>query len=136
MFETFAHTADVGIRLKAPTLDQLFAEAGRGLLSVIVADVRSVRPNEQRRFRVDGTDLAYLMVDWLNELLFVFESQRLLLAVFDVRHDARGLQATAKGEAIDEARHQLAHEVKAITYHGLFVTQVGAEWTAEIVLDI
>jgi SHS2 domain-containing protein len=136
MFETFAHTADVGIRIRTPNLDELYADAGRGLFAVILADIGTVQPRLERTLRVDGTDRAYLLLDWLNELLFLFESQRLLLVDYDVRVDAQGLQATARGEPLDETRHSLAHEVKAITYHGLFVEQDRGEWTAEVILDI
>ena len=108
-------------------MEQLFADAGRGLLSLILEDIHSVQPCVEREFRIDGTDLAYLLVDWLNELLFAFESQRLLLSDFDIRIDPQGLAATARGETIDEVRHQLAHEVKAITYHGLFVQQIAGK---------
>jgi SHS2 domain-containing protein len=136
MYETFDHTADVGLRVKAPSLDQLFAEAGRGLLAVILGDASDVRPQLSRRFQIDGTDLAYLLVDWLNELLFAFESQHVLLAKFDVHVGRHGLVATAWGEEVDATRHPLQREVKAITYHGLFVAEERGTWTAEVILDI
>ena len=136
MYKTFDHTADVGLRVEAASLDELFAEAGRGLLAVILGDVREVRSKLSRQFRIDGTDLAYLLVDWLNELLFAFESQHLLLAEFDVHLDGHGLVATGWGEEVDETRHRLQREVKAITYHGLFVSKLEGIWTAEVILDI
>jgi SHS2 domain-containing protein len=78
----------------------------------------------------------YLLFDWLNELLFTFDSRRLLLAKYDVHVDRSGLQAAAWGEPLDPARHRLEHEVKAITYHGLKVVQQDDGWLAEVILDI
>jgi SHS2 domain-containing protein len=136
MYEVFSHTADAGLRVTAANPNDLLADAGRGLCSLIVADVATVRPVEQRHFRIEGTNLAYLLIDWLNELLFAFESQRLLLSQFEVSVDASGLTATAMGETVDERRHALAHEVKAVTYHGLLVEQRDGSWVAEVILDI
>lgn len=136
MYELFPHTADVGLRVHAPDLNTLFAEAGEGFFSLIVSNLADVRPETRVEFHVEGNDLAYLLADWLNELLFTFESRRLVLARFEVSVGPVGLVATAHGEALDERRHVLEHEVKAITYHGLRVEQAGGEWVAEVILDI
>ncbi len=136
MFEIFEHTADLGIRVVAADLDALFGDAGRGLFSVIVANLDQVRPLQEVSFRVDGGQPDYLLFDWLNELLYTFESRRLLLAEFRVHVGAEGLEATARGEPIDETRHKLEHEVKAITYHGLKVEQTPDGWLAEVIVDI
>ena len=42
----------------------------------------------------------------------------------------------AWGEPINWDKHALTHEVKAITYHGLRVEKVGAEWEVEVIVDI
>ena len=136
MYEFFAHTADVGLRVKSPDLNSLFAEAGQGFFSLIVSNLADVQPRTHVEFHIEGCDLPYLLVDWLNELLFTFESRRLLLSQFDVVIGPSGLQATAQGELVDERRHVLEHEVKAITYHGLRVEQTNGDWIAEVILDI
>ena len=136
MYEVFAHTADVGLRVKSPDLNTLFAEAGQGFFSLIVSNLGDVHPRTSVEFHIEGRDLAYLLVDWLNELLFTFESRRLLLSQFDVIVQPNGLQATAHGESVDERRHVMDHEVKAVTYHGLRVEQVNGDWIAEVILDI
>lgn len=136
MFEAFPHTADVGLRVRSPDLNTLFAEAGRAFFSVIVENLDAVQPRTSVKFNVAGQDLAYLLADWLNELLYAFESRELLLAKFAVVVDPNGLAAVAQGETVDPARHILDHEVKAVTYHGLKVERAGDEWLAEVVLDI
>ena len=82
MFEIFEHTADLGIRVVAPDRDTLFADAGRGLFSVIVANLDQVRPVQEVAFHLEGGQVDYLLFDWLNELLYTFESRRLVLAEF------------------------------------------------------
>jgi SHS2 domain-containing protein len=136
MYETFEHTADLGLRIRAPDLDALFAEAALCLFSVLVEDLSTVRPLQRIDLRIDGTDREYLLFDWLRELLYRFDVQHLLFGRFEVHVTEIGLGATAWGEPLDPARHALAHEVKAITYHGLKVEQTADGWLAEVIVDI
>ena len=136
MYEVFEHTADLGLRMRAADLDSLFAEAGRALFTVIADDLDQVRPTRERRFSVTGDNREYLLRDWLGELLYTFETERLLLAQFDVHVNPDGLSATCRGEPVDSERHHMAHEVKSITYHELKVEQVGDGWLGEVIVDI
>jgi SHS2 domain-containing protein len=136
MFEVFDHTADLGLRIQAADLSGLFAEGGRALSSVIVSNPDAVQPRDSLMLHVAGSDLEYLFVDWLDELLFLFESKRFLASEFETELDDTGLSATVRGEPCDPARHVLAHEVKAVTYHGLTVEQSSDGWRAEVILDI
>jgi len=136
MYETFDHTADLGLRVRADDLDTLFADAARALFSVLVANPESVRPVEEISFELQGERRDDLLFDWLAELLYTFESRRVLLATFAVTVRDDGLTATARGEPIDPQRHRLDMEVKAITYHGLKVEPEGAGWLAEVIVDL
>ena len=136
MYETFDHTADLGLRVRAGDLDTLFAEAGEALFSAIVEDLGAVEPRVAVSIRTDGDDLAYRLFDWLKELLYRFEAEHMLFRRFEVKSEAHGLHATAWGEPLDAALHQLSHEVKAITYHGLTVERTPDGWLAEVIVDI
>jgi len=136
MYETFEHTADLGLRIRAPDLNQLFVEAALALFSAIVDDLQAVEPKQKIDVGLQGDDLGYLLFDWLNELLYRFDSEHLLLGKFEVRIENQNLRASAWGEALDSSRHCLAHEVKAITYHGLKVEKEKDGWLAEVIVDI
>ena len=136
MYETFEHTADLGLRVRAPDLDQLFVESAQALFSAIVDDLQTVRPTQKIDVNLDGDDLGYLLFDWLNELLYRFDTEHLLFGKFEVRIKNHNLHASAWGEAFDPSRHSLAHEVKAITYHGLKVEKEKDGWLAEVIVDI
>ena len=136
MFETFDHTADIGLRVEAASLEELFVEAARGLMSLLLENVHDVRPTVEESISLVGSEVDYLLFDWLNELLFHFESRGLLYRDFVVRVDDAGLTATMRGEPCDRSRHRMAHEVKAITYHGLCVVQTDSGWRTELILDI
>jgi len=136
MYEVFDHTADLGLRIRAEDLNTLFAEAGRGFSSLIVDDPDSIQPADEAEFAVEGTELEYLLFDWLNELLYRFEMEERLFTRFGLQVTDTGLTGKGWGETVDPQRHQLSHEVKAITYHGLKVEQTDAGWLAEVIVDI
>jgi SHS2 domain-containing protein len=136
MHELFEHTADLGLRATAPTHDALFAEMGACLLSAMVEEPASVRAERFCELALDGADREFLLFDWLKSLLLLFETDRELFATFDVRVTDTGLTARLGGEGYDPARHVLAHEVKAITYHELKVVRDGDGWLAEAIVDI
>lgn len=136
MYETFEHTADLGLRVRAPDLDTLFVEAARCLFSAIVEDLDTVQPRQKVDIALQADDVEYLLFDWLNELLYRFDTEHLLFSKFEARVDGRGLTGTAWGEPLDRVRHNLTHEVKAITYHELKVEREGDGWLAEVIVDI
>lgn len=136
MYELFEHTADLGLRVVAPDLATLFRDAAEGLFSMIVEEVPDVPGQQERRLSVEGARLDHLLFDWLNELLYVFESKRLLLRQFELSLHDGGLEARALGQPLDFERHRLLHEVKAITYHRLKVERTGEGWLAEVIVDI
>lgn len=137
MFEAFDHTADLGLRIRAATLDELFAEAGLALFSTLVEDLATVGQGDRVEIAVVGTDREYLLFDWLKELLYRFDADHLLFSRFAVKVDAAGLMGEAWGETLDWDRHVLRNEVKAITYHGLKVEpQADGGWLAEVIVDI
>ena len=103
---------------------------------LLLENPEEVRPMIEDVIQLPSSEIDYLLFDWLNELLFRFESQGLLFAEFTIRIDDQGLQATMRGEQCDRTRHRMAHEVKAITYHGLCVEQTESGWQTELILDI
>jgi SHS2 domain-containing protein len=136
MYETFDHTADLGLRIRAADIDRLFAEAALCLFSTIVDDLDTVAASQKIEVTLEGRDREYLLFDWLKTLLYHFDTAHLLFARFEVHVREDGLRASAWGEPLDRARHELSHEVKAITYHGLKVEQTPEGWMAEVIVDI
>ncbi|MGQ0797703.1 MAG: archease [Methanobacteriota archaeon] len=132
-YEELDHTADVGIRAHGASLGELFAAAAAGMFS-LVTDLRKVRAVGEVEVRVTADDLEALLVRWLSELLFLHETQRLLLKEFDVRINGTSLEALARGEAIDKARHDLKLNIKAVTYHRLRIDPKAG--VAEVIFDI
>ena len=133
------HTADVAADLDGGTLGELFASAARALTDTITP-LENVRPSIPQSVTAEAATLEDLLVDWLNELLYLFEVQNILFSQFDVAIDGTEgrwrLAATLGGEPFDPARHSTRVLIKSATYHGLRVTCEDGTWRARIVFDI
>jgi SHS2 domain-containing protein len=136
MYELFDHTADLGLRVTAATLDELFVDAARGLFAMIVERPDAIEPRVEVKFDIPDEDRAFLLFDWLRALLTKSEIDGVVFGEFTVTVRDNGLTATARGEPLDPAKHGLGREVKAITYHELMVEKRDGVWFAEVIVDI
>ncbi len=137
--ETFDHTADVGLRITGTDLDDLFRTAAEGVFDYIVANRDAVRVASREPVALTADGALDLLVAWLNELIFRCETKHTLYTLFEVlvAGDGRSLRAEVGGEPIDRDRHELDHEVKAVTHHALDLhADERGGWVAEVILDI
>ena len=136
MYRIFDHTADIGIAGCSKSIEGLFSEMAAGLFSLLVDDPGSIRPVSMVQVRINEPDRELLLFDWLSELLYQFDGRGMLLSQFEVSLKADLLIGRASGELVDEVRHSLQHEVKAITYHQLKVWQEQGNWKGQVIVDI
>ena len=138
-FTLIEHTADVGLALRAATLDELFMDAAAGLCDVIT-EVAAIAAREERALAVEAAAPDLLLVAWLEELLYRFDTAGELLphGAAVVANDGATWSVTAhlRGERFDAARHPLKVQVKAITYHGLELARDGQGWRASVIFDL
>jgi protein archease len=136
--EVFDHTADVGLRIRAGDLPDLFRTAAEGLFDYVVANREAVQVDRLESVTLNADATSDLLIVWLNELIFRCETQHVLFTRFEVHvsTDGLALEATIGGEAIDRGRHTLDHEVKAVTHHGISLEREGDGWVSEVILDI
>src|SRR5260370_3717543 len=107
MHETFDHTADLGLRVRAATLDARLVEAAEALFSIVVEDPASVKPVIRIDVNLTEGDRELLLFDWLKELLYRFDAEHLLFSRFEVKVRPDGLTGAAWGEKLDRNRHEL-----------------------------
>ena len=134
-FEFIDHTADTGIRVEAPTLEDLFETAGLAFTEVVTS-VESLNCSVERRFKLEEDNLETLLVSWLQELLYLLDTEELVFARFQVKLHDCSLEATAWGEVFDPDRHMIKTEIKAVTYHQLEVAESDQGWQAQVIFDI
>jgi SHS2 domain-containing protein len=135
------HTADLGIVVQAASLEELFADAAAGLCDTIT-ERSAVLLRHQQECELVSPQLDLLMVDWLDELLFLVDSRGDLVGDAAVtlegdEEEGWRLRAVLRGEPSDAARHPQKVQVKAITYHGLEVArESNGAWRAQVIFDI
>lgn len=135
-YSFFDHTGDLGLNIFGKTLPALFRHAGEAITQIIT-DVKTVQLRETKIISLRADRIEDLMVHWLNELIFLFDAQCLLFAVFDVTSiDSLHLEATVKGEAYDQARHPVKTTIKSATYHQLEVVREAEYWKARVIVDL
>lgn len=136
-FEVIEHTADIGIKAQGRTPEELFAHMAQGMFGLIVSP-EEVRALQRIPVAAQAQDWDHLLVAWLRELLFLFDTQHFLAASFEIhRLEPTRIEATAIGEKLDPARHHVDKEVKAATYCDLTLKQQpDGSWVAQVIFDI
>jgi SHS2 domain-containing protein len=134
-FEFIDHTADAGIRVEAPTLEDLFETAGLAFTE-LVTSVGSLDCRVERRFKLQEDDIETLLVSWLHELLYLLDTEDLVFGRFQVKLHDFSLEAVAWGEIFDPNIHTIKTEIKAVTYHQLEVAKSDHGWQAQVIFDI
>jgi SHS2 domain-containing protein len=143
-FERIDHTADVGVRVRGRTLEDLFARAARALFAVLLGSPPSAGPDAAPgRVVVEAPDLEGLLQAWLSELLYRFSAERrvgVAFAVLPPVHPGPGapwrLEAGVAEEPLEPARHVVETALKAVTFHQLRVEErSGGGWEAQVIFD-
>jgi len=128
--------ADIAYEVRARSVAGLFEGAAIALTEVMV-DRRGIRPKLSKEIRIDAEDIDRLLYDFLTELIILKDVDGLLFKSFKVSiENEKHLVCSAKGEAINRARHVLRNDVKAVTMHMFGVKEVKGSLKATIVLDI
>lgn len=136
MFEILEHTADIGFRARGRTLEQLFESAAEALMFIAI-EPDGIEPRSETSIEAQGEDLEALLVNYLSEVLFVWDARRFAMRRFRVLElTPERVRAEARGEPFDPARHNAKLIVKAVTYHQLHIHQDEHGWCAEVYLDI
>jgi SHS2 domain-containing protein len=129
------HGGDVGIEAHADSREELLEALAEGVAEVICPP-SAVRPRETRKLSVQAEDIEAATVDFLNALLRLIQVEHFLVAAVKARVSRNALAAEVAGEPYDPARHELAREVKAVTYHELKVARQGERWYGRVVCDL
>lgn len=132
--------ADVEFRAWGQELAEVFTSAADATMNIMIRDLNSIKPKQQRLLVLENEALDMLLFDFLQELIYYKDSEQLLLRATQVNiRRERGtyyLQADAVGEKLDPQRHQQGVDVKAVTLHRFSLKHNKNGWTANVLLDI
>jgi protein archease len=135
-FELLEHTSDIGVLARGATREDALIAASHGLVSILV-EPSPFRPLEERYFKAPGVDEAAQIVNWLNEILFFFDTDGLVFVEFAVDSwTPDAIVGRAKGERFDVERHEFRTGVKAATYHQFKSHAVPPGWELRVFVDV
>jgi SHS2 domain-containing protein len=129
------HTGEVRLEVAASSREELFAEAGRALAELMLGEPRepALDPAPEHAVEVRAGDRAALLVEWLNELIYLSEIHKQVFTRFRVEHvDEKRVRAVVAGVSPET----LQTAVKAATLHGVSVELRDGRWRASVVLDV
>jgi SHS2 domain-containing protein len=133
-------TADIAFEATGRDLPELFTAAADATMNVMIENIDAINPREMRRIELKNDKIDMLLFDFLQELIFFKDAERLLLRVREAKIDdkegAYSLTATVAGEPLDAAQHQQRADVKAVTLHDFRVERTEGGWEATAILDI
>jgi len=131
-YEQIEHTADLALRIYGRDLHELLANAAYAMFSQL-ADLQRIALSVRREVEVEGTDYESLLVNWLNELLYLHETRGEVYSTFDIHAlSPQHLQATVRGEHSQE----IYTIIKGATYHDLAINKTTEGYTATVVFDV
>jgi len=135
-FEVIDHTADIGIIAYGRELGELMDNAACGMTSLMI-DPGTIQTALSTKIELQEQDDVTLLVEWLNEIIYVLDAEGLIFREFAVAISAGlKLSAVCYGEKLDTARHKLKREIKAATYHNLYIVKLNNVYSANIIFDI
>ena len=135
-YRLISHTADLGIEVRGKDLADLFIQAAWSFFDLMV-DARRIEAKEERIITVEAPDQEALLVAWLGELLYIFETGHLVLGRFQVQSlTPQALKASAWGEGYDPKKHLFKLGIKAVTFHQLRIWEERGGWRARVIFDL
>ncbi len=139
-WEHFEHGADVGVRGRGESPERAFEAAACALFALLADDLAAVRLSVEERVECEAGNLEELLVAFLNELLFLFDSRHAVFGRFEVGiGETPGgvrLTGTARGEPFDPERHEFTVLPKGATFTALEVARRNGGWIAQCVVDV
>lgn len=134
-FEEFEHAADLGLRVRGRTLEDLFANAAEGMLRSMAGDLSPCLGGQERLIEIEGLDQEHLLVRWLSEILYIFREG---LAAAGVEFETLGATKLRARCLLQELPAGLKphREIKLVTHHAVSIERKDGLYVAEVVFDV
>jgi SHS2 domain-containing protein len=133
-------TADIAFEATGRDLSELFTAAADATMNVMIDNLDAIESHETRQIELSNDNIEMLLFDFLQELIYFKDANRLLLRAgktqIDQKDEGYFLRARVAGERLDDTPHRQRADVKAVTLHGFSVEKRDARWKARVLLDI
>ena len=135
-YRIITRQSELAVRVIGDSQADLFANSAFALFDVMT-DVAKVDIKDRIPLDVEGTDQDELMINWMSELLYLYQGSGYLLREFHIREAKDKLvKAEVCGEKIDPDRHEITQEIRGVAYHQSRIQKTGDQWTAQLIFEI
>lgn len=135
-YKMIDHTGDAGAFIWGESMEDIFANAAIAMTDMLI-DRGAVQPNISREIELDGEDQEDLLVRWLSELNYMVSAEGEIYTDFEIEHITEThLCASVTGDEIDPEKHRIKTEIKAVTYHQLYIKETEDGYEARVIFDL
>ena len=132
--------ADVAFEAWGKTMEELFESSGFALTNAMIKDLGQLEQKVEKCFEVEALDVEMLLFNFLQELIFYKDAERLLFNRFELdieqKENTCYLRVKACGEEIDQEKHELLADAKAVALHNFKVEETAKGWGATVIVDV
>lgn len=135
-YQLIDHTADLGIEVSGASEKEVFEKSALAVFDLLTNSDR-VSSRTTKRLTVEGMDRVDLLVNFLREVLYLYNGEGFLLKEIRIAEISETrIEADASGESYDPGRHTIKTELKAVTYHQAYVKKSDGLWKAQVIFDV
>ena len=135
-YEFFEHTADVKFKSRGKTIEEAFINSASALFETIRGEIKILESIE-KTIEVEGTDIANLLHNFLEEFLFLLDSQDFLASrIVELKLDKENLKLSARVVGDEAKKYTFTNDVKAVTYNEMSVLEEDGQFVCTVVLDV
>lgn len=137
-YKYFDHTADIGVEVTGRSRKALFVNAVEALFDVMIESKGGRKAaRRQKTITVKGSDVTDLLINFLRELLYLFNGEQFITGSCEIiNFNNKKLAVQLTGEKFDNTKHLIKTEIKAVTYSGVKVEKHKEDWRARIIFDV
>ena len=130
------HQTELAVRIRGSSQADLFANSAFALFDVMT-DITAIELKERIPLEVEGSDRDDLMVNWMRELLYLYQRSGYLLKEFSIGEVKDTIvKAEVCGEKIDPDRHDIKQEIAAVAFHKSRMEKTGNQWIAQLIFEL
>lgn len=132
-------TADAGLFIEGDSLTELYLAGAQGMFAIILGRVPRGRSSCDIDFNLDADSIEQLLVDWLSELLFLFDARDLIPVGYDIeigKTDNHRLRGRVFFREFKRDKETAEHDIKAVTYYKLDIQIEKNNYQTNLVFDL
>ncbi len=138
-YKFLEHTADVKFQAFGKTLEEVFINSAKAMFNTMYSESEDIKEKIKKKIKVEGKDKESLLYNFLEELLFLLDSENFFFARAEkikIKQNKTKYELEAEVSGDNASNYKISLDVKAVTYNEMFVRQQGDKFICQVVLDV